>query len=179
MLFVVLQTNFFVSETSSPSEFIKDFKGYMSACAEIGLKPKKGCSSTTPVIAFHAAIKSDLRNVPVNTIIKFDDVLLNKGNGFNPKTGVFTAPEDGVYFFQWTFISTRKSTVYVEAVVDGVRKASTSVNDQQSIHISTSGHLLYELKKGNKVWIRTLHVTAGYMHANKYTYFSGYRINYI
>ncbi|XP_061186953.1 complement C1q-like protein 3 [Saccostrea echinata] len=162
---------------SSPSGFIEDFNGYMDVCQHFGWEPKKGCSQIGQIIAFHAAIKSHLRNVPVNTTIKFDDVFLNKGNGYNPDTGVFTAPEDGVYFFEWTFISTRKSTVYVEAVVDGTRKASTCVNDQQSYHVSTSGHLLYELKKGNKVWIRTFFVTAGYMHADKYTYFSGYKIS--
>ncbi|XP_061186963.1 uncharacterized protein LOC133195106 [Saccostrea echinata] len=175
-LFLFIIALLSLAESSSPAEFMESINGYRSACKKLGWEPKQGCTSVGHVIAFHAAIKFRLRNVPVNTIIKFEDVLLNKGNGYDPKTGVFTAPEEGVYFFEWTFISTRKSTVYVEAVVDGARKASTCVNDQQSYHVSTSGHLLYELKKGNKVWIRTFYVKAGYMHADKYTYFSGYKI---
>lgn len=47
------------------------------------------------VIAFHANLKSHLNNVPVNSTIKFENVQLNKGNGYDPKTGIFTAPEDG------------------------------------------------------------------------------------
>lgn len=128
------------------------------------------------MIAFHAALKHILRNLPVKTTLKFDDVLLNKGNAYDPTTGVFTAPEDGVYSFEWTFLSIQKSSVYLEIVVDGVRKAITCINQQGSLHISSSGHLLYELKEGNKVWIRTSHVTAGYLHGNKYTFFSGQKL---
>ncbi|XP_062615677.1 complement C1q-like protein 2 [Saccostrea cucullata] len=148
----------------------------MSVCQRFGWEPKKRCPSVGNVIAFHAAIKSHLSNVPVNTIMKFDEVLLNKGNGYDPKTGLFTAPEDGIYSFEWTYLSSKKSTVYLEAVVDGVRKASSCVNDQQSSHVSITGHLVYELKKGNKVWIRTFYVAAGYMYANLYTFFSGYKL---
>ncbi|XP_061186955.1 complement C1q-like protein 2 [Saccostrea echinata] len=178
LVLLVIHTTFIVAETSTPTKFIKEFDGYMSVCQRVGWGPKKGCASVGHVIAFHAAIKSHLSNVPVNTIIKYEDVLLNKGKGYDPKTGIFTAPEDGVYFFEWTFITTKKSSVYIEAVVDGVRKASTCVYHQQSNHVSTSGHLLYELKRGNKVWIRTFYITAGYMYADKYTYFSGYKISY-
>ncbi|XP_062610850.1 complement C1q-like protein 2 isoform X1 [Saccostrea cucullata] len=168
-----------LARSSSPSEFMESIDGYRSACKKLGPEPKEGCSSIGDVIAFHAAIKSHLSNVPVNTTIKFEDVLLNKGNGYDPPTGVFTAPEDGVYSFKWTFISSRKSTVYLEAVVDGASKAKICVNDQQSAHINTSGHLLYELKSGNKVWIRTFYVAAGYIHADNYTYFSGFKISYV
>lgn len=135
-----------------------------------------GCSGA--VVAFHAALKSHLRNVPVNTILKFEDVLLNKGNGYDPKTGVFTAPANGIYFFEWTFITTKGSTVYIEAVVDGVRKASICINAQTSHHTSSSGHLLYELKAGNKVWIKTFYVNAGFLYADKYTFFSGHRVKF-
>lgn len=131
-----------------------------------------GC--TDGVIAFHASLKNHLSNVPVNTIIKFEKVHLNKGNGYDPATGVFTAPEDGVYSFAWSFISSKGDTVYLAAVVDNQVQAYACINQQKSNHISTSGHFINELKKGNKVWIKTWNVVATFMYAD---IFSGYKIN--
>lgn len=133
---------------------------------------------TGSVIAFHASLENHLRNVPVGTVIKFKKVHLNKGTGYDPSTGVFTAPEDGVYSFAWSFLSSKGSTVYIAAVVDNQVQAYTCVNDQQSFHVSTSGHFIYELKKGNKVWIKTWYRTVAYMHADYFSYFSGYKINF-
>jgi hypothetical protein len=132
--------------------------------------------STGGVVAFHAALKYSLRNVPANTILKFEEVLLNKGNGYNPKTGIFTAPTNGIYSFEWTFITKRGSTVYIEAAVNDARMATTCVKEEASVHTSASGHLLYELKAGDKVWLRTFSVSAGYIHADKYTFFSGHKL---
>jgi hypothetical protein len=119
---------------------------------------------------------SHLRNVPVNTTIRFRDVKLNKGNGYNPGTGIFTAPEDGVYSFIWTILSNKGGTVYLGAVVDNVDQVHTCINNQGSVHITTSGHLLQELKKGSRVWIRTFHTKATFIHSGFYTYFSGSKI---
>lgn len=131
------------------------------------------------VIAFHANLKSHLNNVPVNSTIKFENVQLNKGNGYDPKTGIFTAPEDGVYSFAWSFLSQAGGTVYIAAVVDNADHAHTCIETQQSKFINTSGHLLYELRKGNKVWIRNWHIPATFIHGGFYTYFSGSKINSI
>lgn len=66
--------------------------------------------------------------------------------------------------------------IYISAVVDNVARVHTCINSQKSNHINTSGHLLYELKKGNKVWLRTWHVRATYIHGNRFSFFSGNRI---
>lgn len=102
---------------------------------------------------------------------------LNNGNGYNPSTGVFIAPEDGVYSFAWSFITSKGGTVYLAAVVDNQVQANTCINQQQSEYINTSGHFINELKKGNKVWIKTRNNVATFMYADNYSYFSGYKIN--
>lgn len=87
------------------------------------------------------------------------------------------APEDGVYSFAWSFLSSTGGTVYIAAVVDNQVQANTCTNEQKRTHIHTSGHLIYELKKMNKVWIRTWWQAATYMHADNFSHFSGYKIS--
>ena len=59
------------------------------------------------VIYLQANLSPNLQNLPIKNAIKFDVVLLNKGKGYDAKTGVFTAPEDGVYSFAWSFLSNK------------------------------------------------------------------------
>ncbi|XP_062580860.1 complement C1q-like protein 3, partial [Saccostrea cucullata] len=126
-------------------------------------------------IAFHADFKRHLRNVPVNTIIKFDNVQLNKGKGYDPKTGVFTAPEDGLYSFDWLSMSTRGASLYLCVVVDHDCRVGTCIDKQQSG--STTGHFVTDLKKGSRVWIRVAYRNAQLINGALYNYFSGFKIN--
>nr|XP_022301235.1 complement C1q-like protein 3 [Crassostrea virginica] len=163
-------------QATSPPQFLKDINGYRSACKSIGWEPKQDCAVYN-VVAFHANLNSHLNNLDPNTTIKFENVQLNKGNGYDPNTGIFTAPEDGVYSFAWSFLSKVGGTVYLAAVIENADHAHTCIGNQQSSYISASGHLLYELKEGNKVWLRTWHVPATFIHSGYYSYFSGSKIN--
>lgn len=40
------------------------------------------------------------------------------------------------------------------------------------------GYFIYELKKGNKVWIKIWYIVVIYMYVDKYLYFLGYKINF-
>lgn len=176
--FLWLYTSICCVQTTSPAQFMDDISGYRSACKKIGWEPKQDCTAYN-VIAFHANLKSNLNNLSLNTTIKFENVQFNKGNGYDPATGMFTAPEDGVYSFTWSFLTKKGGTVYIAAVVDNADHVYTCINNQQSTYINTSGHLIYELKRGNKVWIRTWYTLATFIHSGFFTYFSGSKINSI
>ncbi|XP_062599432.1 complement C1q-like protein 3 [Saccostrea cucullata] len=168
-VFVLMLTTSF-ADPSPPTAFLKDYDSYMKVCHRLNCKQRK------ETIAFHANFKGHLKNVPVNTIIKFDNVQLNKGKGYDPTTGVFTAPEDGLYSFDWLFLAAKDGSVYLFAMVDGTIRVKTCIHKQQSVHISTTGHLVTELKKGSKVWIKTSS-EAKFIHGGLYNYFSGFKIN--
>lgn len=148
---------------------------FLNRATHFDFLSRLGCKIS--VIAFHASLKNHLSNVPVNTIIKFEKVQLNKGNGYDPATGVFIAPEDGVYSFAWSFITSKGGTVYLAAVVDNRVQANTCINNQMSNHVNASGHLIVELRKGKKVWLKTMFYSSTYIHAQNFTYFSGHIIN--
>lgn len=111
--------------------------------------------------------------MPKDTIIKFENVEINQGNGYNPATGKFTAPVDGLYSFLWTYHI--KSEVYLYGYVNGKIRAkigSSSTSNWQN----TSGHFIGKLKKGDQFWIASFYGTAPLIHEN-FTYLSGYKIN--
>lgn len=111
--------------------------------------------------------------MPRKTIIKFKDVALNEGNGYNPNTGKFTAPMDGVYSFSWTYHTKSGSTNYLFGFVNGKLRAmsGTVATSWQN----TSGHLVAKLKKGDQFWVENSLFTASLIYY-RYTYVSGYKI---
>jgi hypothetical protein len=42
-------------------------------------------------------VKNPYTLTGINSVIKFEDVRVNRGQGYNPSTGVFTAPRKGLY----------------------------------------------------------------------------------
>lgn len=110
--------------------------------------------------------------MPVDTIIKFGNVEFNDGNGYDPTTGKFTAPVDGVYSFLWTYNSSSK--VYLCGFVNGKPRAFSGT--QTTSWQNTSGHFVAKLKKGDKFWIQNRYFSSTLIH-EKYTFLSGYKIS--
>lgn len=55
-------------------------------------------SHYTPKIAFYAGLRKQHEG---SEILKFDDVVTNVGNYYEPSTGKFTCPLPGIYFFTY------------------------------------------------------------------------------
>ena len=127
-------------------------------------------------IAFNSVLSKTLTNVPKNHIIKFERVLVNEGNGYDPSTGKFTAPVDGVYFFSWTYHTNRGSVTYLGGFLDGKLTAYGGISQQTSAWENTSRNLVIKMKKGSQFWIQTYAYTAQCLAGN-HTSLSGYRIN--
>lgn len=54
-------------------------------------------SSDGKKVAFMAQLSTALINPLVNTVVVFDAVLTNAGNGYNSGSGIFVAPVSGLY----------------------------------------------------------------------------------
>uniref|UniRef100_A0A8C6URX3 Elastin microfibril interfacer 1b n=1 Tax=Neogobius melanostomus TaxID=47308 RepID=A0A8C6URX3_9GOBI len=71
-----------------------------------------GVDALGPKLSFSAALTAPMERP--GTVV-FDKIFVNEGDFYNPKTGVFTAPVDGHYFF--SAILTGYKNVKIEAVL--------------------------------------------------------------
>ena len=52
-------------------------------------------------------------------VLKFDNVLTNVGTAYNPSTGMFTAPTDGTYLFNWSIRTGYLASIITKLMVNG------------------------------------------------------------
>ncbi|VDI17336.1 Hypothetical predicted protein [Mytilus galloprovincialis] len=101
--------------------------------------------------AFSAFLKNQINPFSRSDILKFDDVRINLGGHYNPKTGKFTAPKSGLYHISYNLMGYEKSTVTFQinknngAFVYGYADGSGYATSPSSV--------LMELEKGDLVYI--------------------------
>ncbi|XP_062582348.1 cerebellin-1-like isoform X3 [Saccostrea cucullata] len=105
-------------------------------------------------VAFHAYMSS---NVQIKTLSKhkifvYDRVETNVGNGYDVKSGKFTAPESGVYVIHTTTVAVDRSACTIEIVKNGVIKdiGFADAYDHND-RASSSTLTILNLKKGDVV----------------------------
>lgn len=158
-IFCVIAISHTAADQKNSSTFLSCYAGYQDICRKIGWEPKCGAQTTNDckgkTIAFRSVLSSDVKNVPINTIIKFQKVELNEGRGYDPATGKFTAPVDGVYSFSWTYHTNKGSIAYLGGFVDGTQRTYIGTWTQASGWQSTTGNFVIKLKKGNQFWVQS------------------------
>ena len=90
-------------------------------------------------------------NSPVKLV--FDHVLSNSGNGYDIKTGIFTAPIAGLYSFSVTLTSDISSRFFI--MFNG-RNVGYVVNSGENRWESGSQNVNLQLTVGDKVWVNGL-----------------------
>ena len=106
----------------------------------------------------NAYITKDLtmdKKTPVNVV--YDAVYFNHGNAYNPYSGIFVAPSDGLYVFSWTNVVGPTKLFDSEIVVNGIRKGLANCNNEKiEWYANCSNTVPLVLKTGDKVNIRTV-----------------------
>ncbi|XP_052066784.1 complement C1q-like protein 2 [Mytilus californianus] len=102
--------------------------------------------------AFFAFEKTNSVIFTGNDILKFDDVRTNIGNHYNPTTGHFTAPKQGLYEISCLLMALGSSRITFQINKNQAIFANgfTPGREWNSNTIS----LLMELKKGDKVYVK-------------------------
>ena len=127
--------------------------------------------SRSPVVAFTALLSNDTTIGP-RAVLKYDQVVTNLGGAYQPTTGTFTAPYDGLYSISCTLMSHPSNVVPLEMVKNGQRismlysGAKTYPQSAQTLHLI--------LNKGNQIWMQNYYKHTVTIHdLNVYNVFSG------
>ncbi|XP_059827168.1 heavy metal-binding protein HIP-like [Hypanus sabinus] len=105
-------------------------------------------------IVFDVELQGNGRIVkPTNPII-YDRVNVNKGKGYNRKTGKFIAPRCGLYFFSYSSLPGRGTTTDVLLMKNNnAVSVIHSVLPKNSAQLSMRNKIL-QLHKGDEVWVK-------------------------
>ncbi|CAG2199434.1 COL8A [Mytilus edulis] len=131
------------------------------------------CPRRTKIPAFSAMLTSP-QTPGTNKAIKFGKVVTNIGNGYNPTTGIFTAPVAGVYQFSYTVMSQGGKYLYVYLALNNIKQQSTWLKG--SSHETGTTSIILNLKRGDQVAVKSADGTSIHSDGNMYSSFSGYLI---
>lgn len=111
-------------------------------------------------------------------IIKFDRVVTNIGNCFSKITGVFTAPEEGEYQFEASFItgSYGRNFTHINLMKNN-QVICRAFGTYYAKHATSSLQAVLKLKKGDKVYLKNnSKKKVSYVWGNMNSMFSGHMV---
>uniref|UniRef100_A0A672ZUC9 Complement C1q and tumor necrosis factor-related protein 9A-like n=1 Tax=Sphaeramia orbicularis TaxID=375764 RepID=A0A672ZUC9_9TELE len=129
--------------------------GYRGERGSRGDKGDRGEKGETPVIdksAFSAGLTAQTKLPAVNAPIRFDKIIYNVQNHYDPLTGRFTCSIAGAYYFTY-HITVFSRNVKVALVKNGAKIIHTMDNYQSSEDQAAGGAVLH-LEVGDRVWLQ-------------------------
>lgn len=129
--------------------------GYRGDRGLRGDKGDKGEMGDTFVIsksAFSVGLSAQSKLPAATAPIRFDKIIYNEQNHYDPQTGRFTCSVAGAYFFTY-YITVFSRNVKVALVKNGVKIIHTTDTYQSSEDQAAGGAVLH-LVVGDKVWLQ-------------------------
>ncbi|XP_007894359.1 complement C1q-like protein 2 [Callorhinchus milii] len=124
-------------------------------------------------IAFYVGLKSPHEGYEV---LKFDDVVTNLGNYYDPGTGKFTCAVSGIYFFTYHVLMRGGdgTSMWADLCKNGQVRASAIAQDADQNYDYASNSVVLHLDSGDEIYVK---LDGGKAHGgnnNKYSTFSGF-----
>ncbi|CAG2240733.1 unnamed protein product [Mytilus edulis] len=124
-------------------------------------------------IAF-SAYRASSQSLSTGTKVLFNQVWTNVGNGYQPRTGIFIAPHEGLYHFSAVVMSTNSAQLFLKMYHN---KIATSGSDILGDGYKTgSFDVVLYLQERDEVYIASTGGYTIYSDSDKYITFSGHSI---
>lgn len=94
-------------------------------------------------------------SISIQYPIAFDIVKTNNGNGYHASTGVFIAPETGIYVFTWTIREYSNCRHSTQLMVNNAAIGVIHVDTGSSGDMSGTGVVVTHVNTGDDVYVRT------------------------
>ncbi|XP_062575784.1 complement C1q-like protein 2 [Saccostrea cucullata] len=117
--------------------------------------------NNTP-IAFCARSSSDQNGISTGYILKFENVITNLRNHYNPTDGIFIAPVRGLYLFYWTmqcFYAGSSHCGTALKINNKMKGRILSGDSSGSYYHTGSNTVILEVEAGCHVWIENVEYT--------------------
>ena len=118
-------------------------------------------------VAFTASLKPQCKGstgTRTNQILSFGTSITNLGGAYNPTTGQFTVPRDGVYMFASSILAysnTNLNIVHVSIAVNGkIQAKMLAVSEILQHRDQGANTAILDLKRGDIVWAKAIDHTA-------------------
>ncbi|XP_038601995.1 complement C1q-like protein 2 [Tachyglossus aculeatus] len=126
-----------------------------------------------PRIAFYVGLKSPHEGYE---LLKFDDVVTNLGNQYDPATGKFSCQLRGTYFFTYHILMRGGdgTSMWADLCKNGQVRASAIAQDADQNYDYASNSVILRLDAGDEVYVKLDGGKAHGGNSNKYSTFSGF-----
>ncbi|KAM9791802.1 complement C1q-like protein 3b isoform 1-T1 [Syngnathus typhle] len=109
--------------------------------------------NTVPKIAFYAGLKKQHEGYEV---LKFDDVVTNLGNHYDPATGKFTCSIPGIYYFTYHVLMRGGdgTSMWADLCKNNQVRASAIAQDADQNYDYASNSVVLHLEPGDEIYIK-------------------------
>ena len=118
---------------------------------------------------------NDHTTVEKGSTVKFDGIISNVGNHYNPVTGHFTCPQTGVYAFSLNIMSHNFKQAYVHLVKEGQTINLALANNpwEKGLHIHSASFAALQCQTALRMWVEGYQIQS-VIYGHKFSTFSGH-----